>query len=844
MIVKDLRYVVDTIGKINSQIVSGEARMTADIREMHGFSILHGAVFLAKPELVIGLLRYGADPNAPCTMASPLIFARRLADLSKERAYCAKFLSRDRPDSGRSCLFARRIAYLGQEKSGANNSLTPSSNDAEFNLQYFEERAQNLKIICKELSKECYSAPRACASVQANLEQVANNEENSLTKHPAKGPHVDREEVALHLFLKSVNPYRQKDAPWRSMDEASSYFYAELGRKDIILFRAARTAATELGYVEWGKPDEDEDAWGLLEVAPSTDSCFNDEMKASFRTTKEGFTRLLHIPEYKSVLPPTEDRSCDQLSVTGNNSERHNSSDSRQKAPSHDTTLSVFLRSIEAAKSIDEEVGWVSMDAVKGSFYQQFGKVDVEVFEASRKRATAERLIQWGGIDEESFGGWTAIDPDEVENPNGACLTLSENGWDFLSSPSAATQVLQPATMSVPQKRCERLVDFLQCVARCDKDPNGWTKLHDLVASFSREYGKKGCGDDRATTISSLTPEIKRWCDEGLQEVCLIWGRPDESRPGIFEPCTRLQVVGHAIGPVLKLTGKGYAIATDPNALTDRAPIDWWKSNVEAGLRQQSYTEMAETNQQASKNPLQGEPGASAASSLSMATSIAPRGRGRGRTLPAWMTRKQLDEQDKQAGASIVTATSSVVRQQQLDSNDETLGLVAGSSCAYAGRNNKHRHNSTRFLPRHWFLPKKHTLCRHFLSATNPRCTFDHRCRFPHVQPPLSDDILQLYTGPMKTLSLSDFQFEGDGTLITAVYHDPQTKIYYTAQGGRRVNTCHDGNADSVCWYANQEDAIHAVTAVYAASQPHNTHRHQQHPSRDILNRPSKQQRR
>ena len=826
---KDLKYVVDTIEKINSEIVSGQETMSTDIREKHGLSILHAAISLAKPELVVGLLRHGANPTAQCTMGSPIHCARRLAILANDEARCAKFLSSNPTGAVRSCLLARRF--------------TNSSMDTECNKHYFEERAKNLKIICRELSRGSNSVPLVNSTTRATTQpRDAKIGGSPSITHAASQNHVNRKEMALHLFLKSIYHGSRKDDPWRSMDSVSTHFYSILGREDNILLRAAREAATEQGYVEWGKPDEDDDeegAWGFMEVAPSTDSYFSDEMKASFRLTNRGEECISQLPEmenYTEVLAPLDGNSGEQSVATGHADEANTSTDRAQKTPSYDVKLSVFLRSIQEAKTIDDK--WVSMDVAKDSFYKQFGKVDMEVFEASRATATAESFIEWGGLDEDSWD-WTVVNPVEVEDPKEACLKLSDNGRAFLSNPTSAPLIPHATAATLLQKRCECLADFLQCLARCATQSNGWVKMNDLDFSFNEKYGVKSGDDGRARQINLL--EMRRWCEEGTQEGCLIWGRPDPSRPGIFEACTHLQVVGHAIGAAVKLTEKGLALATNPNASTEPSPMDWWRSNVDAGLKQ-SYAEMAKPHQSAPKDPIlsiHGEPNVSAAAQLTGTNSMAPRGRGRGRTLPAWMTQNQSDEPDKLAGVSEVTATSSVARQQRKDSDDESPGLGAGNNSTSAANHHSRRQNSTRFLHRHWFLPKNHSLCRHFRGASNIHCKFGHRCRFPHVQHPLSDNVLRSYTGPVESLSPAHFQFECDGTLLTAVYQDPHTKIYYASQGGRRVNTtCHDGNADSVCWYANQEDAIHAVSAVYAASQPapqRRRRRHQPHPPPPVV---------
>ena len=123
-------------------------------------------------------------------------------------------------------------------------------------------------------------------------------------------------------------------------------------------------------------------------------------------------------------------------------------------------------------------------------------------------------------------------------------------------------------------------------------------------------------------------------------------------------------------------------------------------------------------------------------------------------------------------------------------------------------------------LDKYWFLPQTglgREACRNFQPASRVVCKFKSRCNYAHVQPPLGEDVLQSYSGPIEALSRQHFTFElGGGELITAAYRDPKTNIYYVAEGGRVTQR---DETSGVHWYASNADAMRAVEVVYAASQ-------------------------
>ena len=158
---------------------------------------------------------------------------------------------------------------------------------------------------------------------------------------------------------------------------------------------------------------------------------------------------------------------------------------------------------------------------------------------------------------------------------------------------------------------------------------------------------------------------------------------------------------------------------------------------------------------------------------------------GRGRTQPAWITPQHQVGNSHGLNSSVVECS----RKRHLREGYEEKPTGPADSRYYYGPRARF---SPRGLPRNLFLPqnlRNHPtpFCRHFHSATYVSCKLHENCKFAHVQPPLSMDALQSYKGPIEKLFPAGISLERDGQggeseLITAVYQDPHTKIYYMAQ--------------------------------------------------------------
>ena len=827
---KEIKNVVDWIGRFNAEVGPGIPKLSAHIRGTNNFSVLHAAITFARPDLVMGLL-----PLLPQSAIGPaLILARRMANDAQEKADCASF----------------------QAKSATNDDGefdAELTNQKEFWQEMLNDRAENLKKISREILTQASNRPltNVATSTAHCQRQVSRHQECSVdaleSKSVMKGPaNQNRDSIGgseLHLFLKCVVPKSSEDDGWTSMHLVSKQFFEEHGSEDHILFRSARAQATSKGFVEWGKADED--SWGEWEVV-SPDEFDEEAAEASLRTTAAGAARLSQPFE---ADPSQSSRAF----VSGHQEHAVN--------VSHKDTsmLHLFLKCVVPRSS--EGDGWISMHLVSKQFFEEHGSEDSVLFRSARAQATSKGYVEWGKADADSWGEWEVVSPGEFDAEAAeASLRITEAGRTFLSDTSTErteapaivarrttvsarvaspnVQNLQPITATVattaPHKKCKSMPSFLQTVARSrvHDEANGWVKMGDLVTSFDREFTRQNVAgpSDIAQGADSLTADFRRWCEEATQKKFVIWGRSDPSRYESFEVCAYQQISEHASDAVLKLTEEGHNLAfgSGTNDSTTRAPNNWWRSNVEAGLQQKFERNSSDSQASIHESGVRGEPNVSAAApALAGAASLAPQGRGRGRTLPAWMTRQQQSHPQQSEGVSVVTNGSSSPHGRQQQANEESTEAKGNSAVRETNGNDldgagvmRAEDRPVSRLDKYWFLPQTglgREACRNFQSASRVVCKFKSRCNYAHVQPPLGEDVLQSYSGPIEALSRQHFTFElGGGELITAAYRDPKTNIYYVAEGGRVTQR---DETSGVHWYASNADAMRAVEVVYAASQ-------------------------
>jgi hypothetical protein len=121
-----------------------------------------------------------------------------------------------------------------------------------------------------------------------------------------------------------------------------------------------------------------------------------------------------------------------------------------------------------------------------------------------------------------------------------------------------------------------------------------------------------------------------------------------------------------------------------------------------------------------------------------------------------------------------------------------------------------------------WFLPNKKRPCKHFQNSEAQNCPSGKICSFAHIQPRHGRNYMDFWykeARHMKVPSLSNVAFTerritgvpGQQLQYSAAYQDPETNIFYVAEGGI---TFDDG---AVSWYPSEKEAKAALEFAFAS---------------------------
>ena len=568
--------------------------------------------------MVERILHLGADPDASSIVGSALLYSARLAHEAQT---------------------TEKLEVRRAQKATTSNDDMEFDQDAKLRrddwLCALGQLAKNLEKILQIISNHTKDNVRSSKPdddrYDAGRATPGSGSKSAKTQAVSFIPHQSDMDTASDLqnFLVSIKsaPSYQTDG-WLSMDMAFEIFFSiARSRKEAqgsSLFAKIRALATSNHFIEWLQPDEECHGEMIKIGNPLT---LVDEAANGFclRLTEAGdafSSETLNIDcMQKFSLTDMEASVKNRTVEQGGNST---------------VTLLQCMASAIIAGSADE--GWISMHQLSKAFFEKIVAEDNDKLDVSLSTATKEGLIEWGRPDEDCFGDMEVVSQSVFDDQEEASLRLTEKGHHFLANSNESTAPKGITNRDYPQVACDSMLSFLELLRKTKAHEDGWVSREDLATSFIQKFACQGTPKE---------VEFRKWCMDATQQELLIWGRCRGYNA--FEACTHQNAEQERYA-VLKLTEKGRNLVYATAAKITEASLqrNAVRNDDEAFLR--------------------GKLSANAA--LSTPATDAPilsRGRGAGRTLPAWMTRGHesriigVDEEKQTAGEQMSLVSSGVV---------------------------------------------------------------------------------------------------------------------------------------------------------------------------------------
>ncbi|CAB9526809.1 expressed unknown protein [Seminavis robusta] len=437
---------LDQMKTINAIKKEEEPAIHARIYGEHGFSLLHAAVAFGKKDLVQQILKLDANPMAPSSMGTAIVYSGRKRLAATEKVKKVK-LSR--------CKTADLVRF------DFHLELAKSQNKRELHL---EEQAVEMKTIAYMIRKHANpfadkegpgglhdgpgsggpndgpgsgganGGPRPDGSDKRPRERDDVSDHKHVSWHdwdadPGDSSQVEaaaNQQSAVSFEANRVSPQvysllqylGQQAKPgdkWVELDAIKTHCGAEEWSE----FDNACASATSKGLIQWGYLDET--IFGADVESLSHRTSDDGEEGNHLRLTDAGEGCLASTP-----TPADNQNGAHHSASNANNT-------SQRGHGQVSTSTYAFLQSLTPTTPDDD---WVGMSAVEEAFYVNLGQRDVSVFRRVREEATNMGLIEWGQIDTETFGDSEvelASPSDFDSTASNALLRLTNLGGEMLS---------------------------------------------------------------------------------------------------------------------------------------------------------------------------------------------------------------------------------------------------------------------------------------------------------------------------------------------------------------------------------------------------------------------------
>ncbi|CAB9526808.1 expressed unknown protein [Seminavis robusta] len=700
------------------------------------------------------------------------------------------------------------------------------------------------------------------AAMSAGAKKVSQSQINNFT--------------SAYVFLQSLTP-TSPDDDWVGMSAVEEVFYVNLGQRDVSVFRRVREETTNMGFIEWGQIDTETFGDSEVELASPSDFD-STASNALLRLTNQGSEMLSRGPpanvhgESTHVESQGAGRSNVSRSQESQSGVRSTISTSAYvflqsltpTSPDDDWVgmsaveevfyvnlgqrdVSVFRRVREQATSMGF-IEWGQIDT------ETFGDSEVELASPSDFDSTASnallRLTNQGsemllrGPPANVHGESTPVASQGAVSPSNASLEAT-------AAVTAIQHYPLPAFKAPP--KCPDMKSFLQCIfgKLASSKPFGWVSMNLAVANFALAYGPSEASmPNLEARRDYVAPDLASWCLSARQDKLLEWGRSDPSKHDLVQVCGHGQVEGHSMDAFLRLSDAGHNVAYPNEKRGSKTSASWWHSSVESGLQHHQQTQSSprddssrrSSNASAVEERRRRSGRASISShesgghhhghSRSSATNAAI---GRTYSRDSASTARSADRRSADSDLGSRSSRREDRRDSQHSGGGGSRGSFERSGSHHSEGQRSNHAESPAIIDAggnpDWFLPNTYrgrTRCQHFKGVEIERdnCRFGIKCHYAHVQPRFGSQYMDYWYEEARSVPvpLLDNVIFGKRTYmdewgrtqkeITAVYQDPNTMIYYLAEGGK---TRLDGQFN---WYPTTDAAKSALEFSYVFSQP------------------------
>jgi hypothetical protein len=652
---------------------------------------------------------------------------------------------------------------------------------------------------------------------------------------------------------------------WISMDEVEAAFLQRCGEANVSWFREVRSYATARGYVDWGKLDLDDMCFGDSEIEVASPSDFDEAAKdAQLRVTNRGretlsqweSSRTPSFPSFghdshmkkvfsKEVLPSIVGASGHNVSAVASVSNTGVSPSVPRVSPPlleaypRCPDVKAFLDCIFTGIPLDDNLGWVNMMDAVARFAKLYGPPVTATFgmaetcclvkpdfERFLKTAGLEKLVSWGRGHPSTFDSVQVVTFQQVEGhsvPDDTFLRLTDKGrkvvFHFLrdevgnsTAPDKNSDVTVMSELREARQQHKRGYDVLR-----DKSTRfvaSSTTSSDSVDSNRRPSRNEQGTPQRSPNFTSSLSATGN-ADQGSHNHD---HKRSEGSHGGGDGAGRSY---H--GPSSHGQGDPHA-AQAPSRRGSHQSSDGKSNSSGSTNRYHSFSSPRDHARILCQIVSEAKDAALGGWSLGGIVAVKfhaflkqRKGSvGKDELRTTYRNAKRLAEENgwisHRRSNTGTEDYMKVTREGQIGEIEALEMAVTQTSTAAS-------------VGAFWFLPNKKRPCKNFRNSVHENCPYGRKCKFAHIQPRHGRDYTDYWYADarhMKVPSLYNVYYTerritgvpGEQFEYSAAYQDPETNIYYVAEGGK---TFDDG---AVCWYPSKEDAKAALEFAFRVSTP------------------------